>query len=101
MLVEELSADAGADPALTAAARDALANAMYYNTWLMRLEGMPADVWEHEIDGARQNYKFSAEAALSRGDADGAKRAEENLESAVRLARMDIAELQGLPLPSQ
>ena len=100
-LVDELDDDPQADPALVASARDALANAMYYNTWLMRLEGAPREEWEREIDAARQNYKLVAEHARARSDAPAAKSAEENLESSIRLARLDIKELQGLPLPSQ
>src|SRR5262245_38266655 len=37
-LVDELSADPDADPALLADARATLANSQYYMTWLMRLE---------------------------------------------------------------
>ena len=42
LLVDELSADPGADPKLLADARSALANSQYYMTWLMRLEGLGA-----------------------------------------------------------
>jgi hypothetical protein len=34
-------------------------------------------------------------------DQSSTKEAREDLESAIRLARMDLSELQGLPLPSQ
>jgi hypothetical protein len=100
-LVEELRDDAAADPALLADARGALANAQYYMTWLMRLEGQPADVWEPEIEGARQNYRLLAEQAAARGDAAALKKSQEDLESSIRLARLELSELQGLPLPSQ
>jgi hypothetical protein len=100
-LVQELSTDAAADPGILAEARAALANAQYYVTWLMRLEGQPREDWEAEIEAARQNFRLLAEQAEARGDASAAKKYEEDLESAVRLARMDLAELQGLPLPSQ
>ena len=100
-LVEELASDATSDPALLARARAALGNAQYYTTWLMRLEGAPRDEWEPEIDAARQNYKLLAERAAKSGDEKAAGLSREDLESAIRLARMDIAELQGLPLPSQ
>jgi acetyl esterase/lipase len=82
-------------------ARSALANAQYYTTWLMRLEGAPEAEWQAEIDASRQNYKLVAEQALAGSDAKSAKVAQDDLESAIRLARMDIADLQGLPLPSQ
>ncbi len=100
-LVQELSADESADPALRNDAREALANAQYYVTWLMRLEGHVREDWEPEIEAARQNFSLLAEQAEARGDATAARKHEEDLESAIRLARMDLAELQGLPLPSQ
>ncbi|MBM3989898.1 MAG: hypothetical protein FJ298_02710 [Planctomycetes bacterium] len=100
-LLGELEADAGADSALVLDTRDALANAQYYTTWLLRLEGAAPEEWEREIDASRQNYKLVAETLAARNDADGAARAQESLESSIRLARMDIKDLQGLPLPSQ
>lgn len=100
-LVDELTADPAADPKLLADARSVLANSQYYMTWLMRLEGMDPNDWEPEIEAARQAYKLLAEDAQKRGDADAAKKNREDLESAIRLARMDLGELQGLPLPSQ
>ena len=65
---------------------------------LMRLEGRAKEDWEPEIEGARQHY-----ALLAQNSTDEAERAKrhEDLESAIRLARMDLGELQGLPLPSQ
>jgi hypothetical protein len=100
-LVQELSADASADPKLLAESRSALASAQYYLTWLLRLEGFPREDWESEIEAARQNYTLLAEQAEAGGDTAAAQRHEKDLESAIRLARMDLAELQGLPLPSQ
>jgi hypothetical protein len=100
-LVGELSSDPQADPQQVVQAREALANAQYYNTWLMRLEGAPRDEWEREIDASRQNYKLLAEKAEQAQDDETAKKIKESLESAIALARMDLTELQGLPLPSQ
>ena len=100
-LVDELAADAAADPKLLADARSTLANSQYYLTWLMRLEGLGRDAWEPEVESARQTYKLLAEEAEKRGDAPAAKKHREDLESAIRLARMDLSDLQGLPLPSQ
>jgi len=100
-LVDDLQEAQPADPALLAEARSAQANSQYYLTWLMRLEGLGRDLWEPEIESARQTYKLLAEQAESRGDATAAKKHKEDLESAIRLARMDLSELQGLPLPSQ
>lgn len=100
-LVEELASDPSADQKVLADARSAMANSNYYMTWLMRLEGLPRETWEPEVEAARQTYKLLAEQADAAGDADAAKKHKEDLESAVRLARMDLGELQGLPLPSQ
>lgn len=100
-LVDELTADAGADPKLVADARSTLANSQYYTTWLMRLEGLSAEEWEPEIEASRQTYKLLAEDAEKRGDAAAAAKHREDLEAAVRLARMELSELQGLNLPKQ
>jgi hypothetical protein len=100
-LVDEVAADPAGDPKLLAAARSAMANGNYYMTWLMRLEGLSQGVWEPEIEAARQTYKLLAEQAEAAGDTAAAKKHKEDLEAAVRLARMDLSELQGLPLPSQ
>ena len=100
-LVQELVDDPTADPALLADARGTLANAQYYTTWLMRLEGLSREEWESEIEASRQNYKLLAESAEATGDEAAAEKARADLESSIRLARMDLQELQGLPLPSQ
>ena len=81
--------------------REALANAQFYMTWLLRLEGKPREEWEPKIEAARQNFRQLAEDAAARGDNSQTKRSREDLESAVKLARMEIQDLQGLPLPSQ
>lgn len=100
-LVEEMEADAKADGKVLAGARSALANSQYYMTWLMRLEGASKDAWEPEIEAARQMYRLLAEQSEAKGDDDAAAKHRQDLESAVRLARLDLSELQGLPLPSQ
>ncbi|MEC9093275.1 MAG: hypothetical protein VX438_11250, partial [Planctomycetota bacterium] len=81
--------------------RSSLANSQYYMTWLMRLEGEPEERWMPEIESARQHYKLLAEQTSQSGDTRQAKQYEEDLESSIRLARMDLTQLQGLPLPSQ
>ena len=98
-LVKELEDDPAADAALAFDARRTWANSEYYMTWLQRLEGVPRDEWEPRIEAARQVLKHLAgDAAL----ADDTRVAvAEDLEAAVRLERMDLGELQGLPLPSQ
>ena len=62
---------------------------------------MPATKWEPEIESARQNYRMLAETAEQSGQAEVADKQKENLEAAIRLARLDLGELQGLPLPNQ
>jgi hypothetical protein len=100
-LVDQLEDDKTADPKLRDEAREALANAQYYMTWLMRLEGLSNDEWEPEIESSRQSYKLLAEQDLARGDQVSARKHREDLESVIRLARLDLAELQGLDLPKQ
>jgi hypothetical protein len=100
-LCEELQGDAKAATKLLSETRSALAQAQYYVTWLMRLEGEPQEAWEPEIEAARQNYRLLAEEAKKAGNQKEAEKNAEDLEAAVRLARMDLSELQGLTLPSQ
>ena len=100
-LVQELEEDGKADRRLLSEARSSLANAQYYMTWLMRLEGQPKEKWEPEIEGARQTYRLLAEQAEYDGNDESCQKNREDLESAIRLARMDLSDLQGLPLPSQ
>jgi hypothetical protein len=99
VLVDEMT-KAG-DPEILKEARSALANSQYYLTWLMRLEGVPKETWGPEIEAARQTYRLLAENATESGDLAFGKKASEDLEATIRLARMDLSELQGLPLPSQ
>ena len=100
-LVDEVEQDPAATPEELNGARDALANAQYYMTWLMRLEGEGEERWKPEIEAARQMYKLLAEEASERGDETAAAKHREDLESAIRLERMTLTDLQGLPLPSQ
>lgn len=100
-LVDELKDDPAAGETLLFESQAALANSQYYMTWLMRLEGQPKDRWEPEIEAARQTFRLLAGQAESCGDDALASKNREDLESAIQLARMDLSELQGLPLPSQ
>jgi tetratricopeptide (TPR) repeat protein len=100
-LIEEMNADPQADPKVLASAKQVMASAQYYLTWLLRLEGEPRDVWEPEIEASRQTYRLLAEHAQQAGDAAAAEGAQQDLEAAIRLARMDLSELQALALPSQ
>ena len=100
-LVTELSGDPDVDPSLLADARRPYASTQYCMTWLLRLEGAPRENWEPRIDSARQIFKLLASHAEAGHDEARTDEAREDLESAIRLARMDLSELQGLPLPSQ
>ena len=100
-MVTELQDDPAADPELLADVQRTFATSQYYMTWLQRLEGAPREEWEPRIDSARQTFKLLASRAEAGTDQRKTKEAREDLESAIRLARMDLSELQGLPLPSQ
>lgn len=95
----------GQPAALAAEIRSSLASAEYYAGWLMRLEGATTEEWMAETESSRQHFRLLAEqanaqpalAAVTGGAADYQK----NLEAVVRLQRMDLSELKGLPLPKQ
>lgn len=100
-LLDELLADNKSDKKLEQEVRESLANSQFYLTWLMRLEGLPATEWEPEIESARQNYRMLAETAEDGGNSTAATKQKKNLEAAINLARLDLTDLQGLPLPNQ
>jgi len=100
-LVDQLQDDKAADPKLRDQARETLANSQYYMTWLRRLEGLGPDEWEPDIESARQTYRLLAEQDETRGNRESARKHREDLESVIRLARMDLRELQGLEIPKQ
>ncbi len=100
-LLDDLTAAQDTPQDLIAETKSTLASAKYYRTWLMRLEGHPREVWEPEIEAARQYYTSAADHAKTAGDAHAIRTAQEDVEAAIKLARIDLAELQGLPLPSQ
>ncbi len=100
-LLQDVRQDQDADPRFVAEVQSTLANSQYYMTWLMRLEGLPEEQWMPEIDAARQHYTQLTREAEQLGDGELAKRCAEDLESSIRLARMDLGDLQALPLPSQ
>ena len=102
-LLDELTEEdkAEQDELLIADTREALAASQFYMTWLMRIEGHQREIWEPEAMRARQNYQTLAEDAEKANRPKAAKKAREDLEAAVRLALVDLDELQGLPLPSQ
>lgn len=100
-LLAEVRSDDEADPKFVADVQSTLANSHYYTTWLMRLEGLPEEEWMPEIEAARQHYTQLTKVAKNTGDEGLLKTSLEDLESSIRLARMDLSELQALPLPSQ
>lgn len=100
-LVDEMVEADDADPVQLREARATLAQSKYFVTWLMRLEGEPREVWEPEIESSRQMYRVLAEDARRAGESDRAADRSEDVEAAIRLARMDLSELQALALPSQ
>lgn len=99
-LVDELENQTETDSELADDARRTLAASQYYMTWLMRLEGLPAEEWEPEVEASRQNYRLLAENSQSKNGQVDPQRSQD-LESAIRLARMDLSELQALKIPSQ
>ena len=100
-LLEDVRRDEESDPRFTSEVQSTLANSQYYMTWLMRLEGRAEEEWMPEIEAARQHYTQLTETAKEIGDEALLKRSAEDLESSIRLARMDLGDLQALPLPSQ
>ncbi|MEM7784079.1 MAG: hypothetical protein AAF623_12055 [Planctomycetota bacterium] len=100
-LLTEVREDEKSDPRFEAEVQSTLANSQYYMTWLMRLEGLPEEEWMPEIEAARQHYTQLTKTADRIGDKSLKERSSEDLESSIRLARMDLNELQALPLPSQ
>lgn len=95
-LLSELPPDS--DPEILAATRTTLAETQYYNTWLMRLEGAPREEWEPEIESARQLLRNQAESSPP---GPGRDRTLRNLETTIRLARLDLTDLQAMPIPSK
>lgn len=84
------------DVALEREIRGSLASAEYYAAWLMRLESAPVEEWLLFAESARQNFRLLAEQTAGTRAASDYER---NLEATIRLERMDLSELQGLPLP--
>ncbi len=97
-LVEQMESEKDTDAGLLRDARHALARSQFFTTWLMRLEGLDRQVWEPEIEAARQNWRLLAEQSSSKEEA---AKHQGDLEAAIRLERMEIEDLQGLPLPSE
>lgn len=81
--------------ATTSGLRHEAAASLFNLAWGMRLEGAARDEWMPLAEEARQHFRMLAETA----DGELATAAARNLEATLRLQRMDLSELQGLPLP--
>ena len=90
----------GDDKKLENKVRASLASAQYYTGWLMRLELAEKEEWMEPVEKARQNFRLLAEQS-AKTDAKASEEHQKNLEAVVRLARMDLSELQALPLPKK
>lgn len=100
-LIDAMNANEETPETLKRDAYEAFAHAKYYITWLMRLEGRSRAEWYPEIETARQIYLELAEEAGESGNPKLQAKFQEDLEASIRLARMDVKQLQGLPLPKQ
>lgn len=100
-LLTELNESTNPDEELLKQTRSAMANAEYYVTWTLRLEGVGKEGWEPIIESARQNYRLLAENAAKIDNLDELKEQQENLEAVIRLANIDLSDLQGIPIPKQ
>ena len=90
----------GSDSKLESKVRFSLASAQYYTGWLMRLELAEKKEWKEPLEKARQNFRLLAEQT-AKADAKTSEDHQNNLEAVVRLARMDLSEVQALPLPKK
>lgn len=100
-LAAEVNDDASCSAELRKETLATYANSQFYITWLMRLEGMTRDEWEPEIESSRQILTSLAEEAVACGDDETATRHREDLEASIKLARMDLSELEGEKIPKQ
>lgn len=100
-LADELAQDPNAHAGLRDETLATLATSRFYMTYLMKLEGLPDSDWEPEIEAARQERKLLVLRATEAGDTEAAKKHADDLESAIRLARMEPEELYGKAIPKQ
>jgi len=102
-MVEELTEKVGDSPTkkqkeLLADSKFALANANFFMTWLARREGHARDVWLPYAETARQTFTELEENATNGVEK---KLYSEELEKTIRLSRLDLKQLLGLPIPNQ
>ena len=101
VLADELAQDPHAHAGLRDEALATLATSRFYMTYLMKLEGLPDSDWEPEIEAARQEQKLLVQRATAAGDEKAAAKHADDLESSIRLARMEPEELYGKAIPKQ
>ncbi len=82
----------GASEAQLNEVRKDVGKAYYHSAWLMRLEGASKEEWMPEILQSRQQFRHIAERSEKKED-------QENLEAAIKLQEIGLADLKGLALP--
>lgn len=94
------TATGGDRDAIARATREELATAYYYGARLLRLAGQPAEQWREAAARAKQNFRYLAEDAKSRG-ASGEEVAnhEKNGELVLNLEQSSLDELYAKPRP--
>lgn len=99
-ILDEMTSTGEPEVDLVREVRSELASASYYAGWLLRLEGADTEEWMRETEVARRQFRLLAEQP-DKDDPAGRDVFRKNLEATVRLQRMDLSELQGLPLPKK
>lgn len=87
------------DSTIAIAAREELAAAHYYGARILRDEGRAAALWQEASGVARQQYRYLAERADAKGEAELADDLQRNLERVLDLEQSAQAELVAKPLP--
>lgn len=95
LALEQLLADmkaAGADDSALNPVRRDIGKAYYHSAWLMRLEGASKNEWLPEVLQSRQQFRYLSERSEDQLD-------QENLEAAIKLQEIGLAQLKGMALP--
>ncbi len=79
--------------------RSLAASAHYYAAYALRLESAPRDMWLDEIERSRQHLRTLAENAANRSNHEEADTYGQALESAIRLERAGVFELNSKQIP--
>ncbi|MEY3142056.1 MAG: hypothetical protein RLY21_549 [Planctomycetota bacterium] len=94
------TAAGGESDAIARATREELATAYYYGARLLRLAGEPAEQWREAAARAKQNFRYLAEDAKSRGASrDEIANHEKNGELVLNLEQSSLDELYAKPRP--